>query len=135
MGIWQTVGGHNMILYLAALQSVPRALYEAADIDGASGWQKFWNITWPMISPTTFFIMIMSVIGGFQSGFDAAYIMTAGGPNHSTTSIMYYIWENAFGWPGSERMGYAAAISWFLFVIILIFTLFNWRYGGKRVHY
>jgi len=132
MGVWQTVGGSNMILYLAALQGVPRSLYEAADIDGANGWQKFWNITWPMISPTTFFIMIMSIIGGFQSGFDSAYIMTGGGPNHSTTTIMYYIWENAFSW---NYMGYAAAISWFLFVVILIFTLVNWRLGGKRVHY
>ncbi|MBU1862952.1 MAG: sugar ABC transporter permease [Candidatus Omnitrophica bacterium] len=132
MGIWQTVGGPNMILYLAALQGVPRALYEAADIDGANGWQKFWHITWPMISPTTFFIMIMSIIGGFQSGFDAAYIMTGGGPNHATTTIMFYIYENAFSW---HYMGYAAAISWVLFIIILIFTLLNWRAGGKRVHY
>ena len=132
MGVWQTVGGHNMILYLAALQGVPRSLYEAADIDGANGWQKFWNITWPMISPTTFFIMIMSIIGGFQSGFDAAYVMTGGGPNHSTTSIMFYIWENAFNW---NKMGYAASISWVLFVVILIFTLFQWQKGGKRVHY
>ena len=132
MGVWQSVGGHNMILYLAALQGVPRSLYEAADIDGANAWQKFWHITWPMISPTTFFIMIMSVIGGFQSGFDSAYIMTGGGPNHSTTTIMYYIWENAFSW---HHMGYAAAISWVLFVIIFIFTLLNWKTGGRRVHY
>ena len=121
-----------MILYLAALQGVPKALYEAADIDGASKWQKFWNITWPMISPTTFFITVMSIIGGFQSGFDAAYIMTGGGPNHSTTTIMFYIWENAFQW---GKMGYAAAVSWFLFIVILIITLFNWRMGGRRVHY
>jgi len=132
MSIWQTVGGPNMILYLAALQGVPRSLYEAADIDGANSWQKFWHITWPMIGPTTFFIMIMSIIGGFQSGFDAAYIMTGGGPNHSTTTIMYYIFENAFSW---YHMGYAAAISWFLFIVILIFTMVNWRMGGKRVHY
>lgn len=132
MGVWQTVGGHNMLLYLAALQGVPRSLYEAADIDGANGWQKFWNITWPMISPTTFFIMIMSIIGGFQAGFDAAYVMTGGGPNHSTTSIMFYIWENAFNW---TKMGYAAAISWFLFLIILLFTILQWNKGGKRVNY
>jgi len=132
MGIWQTVGGPNMILYLAALQGVPRSLYEAADIDGANAWQKFWTITWPMISPTTFFIVIMSVIGGFQSGFDTAYIMTGGGPNHSTTTIMFYIWEHGFSW---HHMGFAAAISWVLFVIILAFTLLNWKAGGKRGHY
>ena len=132
MSTWQTVGGPNMILYLAALQGVPISLYEAADIDGANGWQKFWQITWPMISPTTFFIVIMSVIGGWQSGFDAAYIMTGGGPNHSTTTVMFYIWENAFSW---NYMGYAATLSWFLFIVILVFTIFNWRAGGRRVHY
>jgi len=132
MGLWQTIGGHNMILYLAALQGIPRDLYEAADIDGANGWAKFLHITWPMISPTTFFIAIMSIIGGFQSGFDAAFIMTGGGPNGSTTTIMYYIYNNAFQW---FNMGYAAAISWFLFVVIFIFTIFYWRVGGKTVHY
>jgi multiple sugar transport system permease protein len=132
MGLWQTVGGHNMILYLAALQGIPRDLYEAADIDGASGWQKFWHITWPMISPTTFFIAVMSIIGGFQAGFDAAYIMTGGGPAGSTTTIMFYIFNNAFQW---FNMGYAASISWFLFVVIFAFTLVYWRMAGKAVHY
>lgn len=132
MGVWQSIGGHNMILYLAALQGIPRELYEAADIDGASEWQKFWAVTWPQISPTTFFIAIMSIIGGFQAGFDAAYIMTGGGPNGSTTTIMYYIYNNAFQW---FNMGYAAAIAWFLFLIIFIFTLFYWKVGGKLVHY
>ena len=132
MGVWQTVGGHNMILYLAALQGVPRSLYEAADIDGANEWQKFWNITWPMISPTTFFILIMSIIGGFQSGFDSAYIMTGGGPYTrifggagpygSTKTIMFYVYDNAFG--ALSDMGYAAAISWVLFVIIFFFVFF-----------
>jgi len=74
MSIWQTVGGYNMILYLAALQGVPRDLYEAAEIDGANSWQRFWAVTWPQISPTTFFIATMSLIGGFQAGFDPAYI-------------------------------------------------------------
>ncbi len=132
MGLWQGIGGHNMILYLASLQGIPRDLYEAADIDGANGWQKFWAVTWPMISPTTFFIAIMSIIGGFQAGFDAAFIMTGGGPSGSTTTIMYYIYNNAFQW---FNMGYAAAISWFLFVVIFIMTLFYWRVVGKSVHY
>lgn len=132
MGIWQTVGGYNMILYLAALQGVPRDLYEAAEIDGANGWQKFWAVTWPQISPTTFFIAIMSVIGGFQAGFDPAYIMTGGGPNGSTTTIIYYLYNNAFKW---HHMGYAAAIAWVLFLIVFIFTIFQWRGFGKTVHY
>lgn len=132
MGFWGAVGGHNMILYLAALQGIPRELYESAEIDGASGWQKFWAITFPMISPTTFFITIMSIIGGFQAGFMQAYIMTGGGPAGATTTINYYIYNNAYQW---FKMGYASSIAWFLFIVILIVTLINWRFGGKVVHY
>lgn len=132
MGIWQSVGGYNMILYLAALQGVPRDLYEAAEIDGANRWQKFWAVTWPQISPTTFFILTMSIIGGFQAGFDPAFIMTGGGPNGSTTTIIYYIYNNAFVW---NQMGYAAAISWFLFSIIFLMTLGQWKFFAKKIHY
>ncbi|MFZ5802274.1 MAG: carbohydrate ABC transporter permease [Candidatus Omnitrophota bacterium] len=132
MGIWQTVGGYNMILYLAALQGVPRDLYDAAEVDGASPWQKFWAVTWPQISPTTFFIAIMSVIGGFQAGFDPAYVMTGGGPNGATTTIIYYIYNNAFSW---HYMGYAAALAWVLFVIVLAFTLLQWKGFHKMVYY
>jgi len=132
MGVWQTVGGYNMILYLAALQGVPRDLYDAAEVDGANGLQKFWAVTWPQISPTTFFIAIMSLIGGFQAGFDPAYIMTGGGPNGATTTIMYYIYNYAFVW---HKMGYAAAIAWVLFVIVFMCTLIQWRYYGRTVHY
>lgn len=132
MGVWQTVGGYNMILYLAALQGVPRDLYDAAEVDGANSWQKFWAVTWPQISPTTFFIAIMGVIGGFQAGFDPAYIMTGGGPNGSTTTIIYHIYNNAFKW---HNMGDAAAAAWVLFVIVFIFTILQWRFFGKQVHY
>jgi len=132
MGLWQGIGGPNMILYLAALQGVPNDFYEAAEIDGANGWQKFWSVTWPMISPTTFFILIMSVIGGFQAGFDAAFVMTGGGPSGSTTTIMYYIYNNGFQW---FKMGYAAAIAWFLFIIIFVVTFLKWKFLGKSVNY
>lgn len=132
MGLWITVGGFNMLLYLAALQGIPQFLYEAADIDGASAWQKFKHITIPMISPTTFFILIMSIISGFQGGFQNAYLMTRGGPAGSTTTLEYYIYNNAFVW---HHMGYASAISWFLFLVIFAVTLLNWKYGGKKVHY
>lgn len=132
MGIWQSVGGYNMILYLAALQGVPRELYEAAEIDGANSWQKFWNVTWPQISPTTFFIATMSIIGGFQAGFDPAFIMTGGGPNGSTTTIIYYLFNNAFQW---HQMGYAAAIAWILFLIIFLFTVVKWKVFGRAVYY
>jgi multiple sugar transport system permease protein len=126
------MGGYNMVLYLAGLQGIDPELYEAAGIDGANKWQKFWNVTWPMLTPTTFFIFIMSMMGGFQGGFDAAYVMTGGGPAGSTTTIMYYIYNNAFQW---FKMGYAAAIAWVLFILVFIVTLINWKVGGKLVHY
>ena len=132
MGFWTYIGGMNMILYLAALQGIPRELYEAADIDGANGWQKFLSITWPQISPTTFFIFIMSIIWGFQGGFVQAYVMTKGGPGGATTTIEYYIYNNAYVW---LNMGYAASIAWFLFMVIFIVAVISWRFGGRLVYY
>ncbi|NUQ70262.1 MAG: sugar ABC transporter permease [Chthonomonadales bacterium] len=132
MGLVMGVGGTSMILYLAALQGVPRDLYEAAEIDGASGFQQFLRITWPLIAPTTFFLGIMSIIGGFQGGFMQAYVMTGGGPAGSTTTMEYYIYQKAFT---VFNMGYASAIAWVLFVIILGFSLATWKYGGRSVQY
>ena len=132
MGLWIGAGGYNMILYLAALQGVDPQLYEAAEIDGASAWQKFAHVTWPLISPTTFFIVVMGIIGGFQGGFMQAYVMTQGGPEGSTTTLSYYIFNNAYAW---FNMGKAAAISWILFMVVLTLTLLNWRFGGKKVNY
>ena len=132
MGFWNTVGGNNMILYLAALQGVSPELYEAANIDGANKWQQFWRITWPLVSPTTFFILTMSLIGGFQGGFEQAMVMTGGGPAGATTTISYYIYNHAFLW---NHMGYAAAIAWVLFAVVFVGTLLNWRVGGRIVHY
>jgi multiple sugar transport system permease protein len=129
---WTYLGGFNMILYLAALQNIPKELYEAADIDGANGFQKFWAVTWPMISPTTFFIAIMSIIGGFQGGFMFAYIFAKGGPHGASTTLMYYIYDNFFTW---RNFGYACCLAWVMFVLIFGATLINWRYGGKLVHY
>lgn len=132
MGLWGGLGGYNMILYLAALQGVPSSYYEAADIDGAGPWAKFWAVTWPMISPTTFFILVMSVIGGFQGGFMTANVMTGGGPAGSTTTVEYYLYQNAFE---KFNMGYASAIAWFLFAVILALTLVTWKLGGRVVTY
>jgi multiple sugar transport system permease protein len=132
MGLWGGLGGYNMILYLAALQGVPSSYYEAAEIDGAGPWAKFWSITWPMISPTTFFILIMSIIGGFQSGFMTANVMTGGGPAGSTTTIEYYLYQTAFE---KFNMGYASAVAWFLFAVILVLTLAAWKLGGRVVTY
>lgn len=132
MGLWGALGGYNMILYLAALQGVPRSLYEAAEIDGAGSWAKFWAVTWPMISPTTFFILVMSIIGGFQGGFMTANVMTGGGPAGSTTTLEFYLYQTAFQ---KFNMGYASAIAWFVFVVVLILTLITWKLGGKVVTY
>lgn len=132
ISLWGSVGGINMILYLAALQNINPELYEAAEIDGAGPWSQFWRITWPMVSPTTFFILIMGVIHGFQGGFDAVYVMTRGGPAGSTTTLSYFIYENGFNF---FYMGRASAASWILFLMVMVFTWVNWKYGGKRVHY
>ncbi|HUW55111.1 MAG TPA: sugar ABC transporter permease [Planctomycetota bacterium] len=132
MGLWTGVGGYNMILYLAGLQGINPELYEAADVDGASAWQKFKHISWPMLSPTTFFIFIMSLIGGFQGGFQAAYVMTQGGPDGSTTTISFYIFQELYE---NDHTGYASAIAWFLFLVVFTLTMISWRYGGKVVHY
>lgn len=132
MGLWGGLGGYNMILYLAALQGVPPSYYEAAEIDGAGPWGKFWAVTWPMISPTTFFILVMSIIAGFQGGFMTANVMTNGGPAGSTTTVEYYLYQTAFE---KFNMGYASAIAWFLFAVILAVTLLTWRVGGRVVTY
>ena len=132
MGLWGGIGGMNMILYLAAMQGVPVSLYEAVELDGAGAWSKFWTVTWPMISPTTFYIMIMSVIGSMQGGFMNARIMTNGGPVGSTTTIEYYLYITAFQ---NFNMGYASAISWFLFAVVFVLTMLVWRAGKKMVIY
>ncbi|WP_243854980.1 carbohydrate ABC transporter permease [Halalkalibacterium halodurans] len=120
-----------MILYLAALQGVNPALYEAADIDGGNAWQKFIHITVPSISPTTFFILITSTIGALQD-FQRFMIMTEGGPNYSTTTVVYYLFLNAFRY---MEMGYASAMAWVLGIIILIITIINFKLAKKWVHY
>jgi len=132
MNVWIEMGGISMIIYLAALQGISPELYEAADIDGAGRWSKFRHITWPMLAPATFFILVTSVIIGFQSGFNSAYGMTQGGPNGATPTIDYYIYNNAFQF---FNMGYAAAIAVVLFAIIMVVTMINWRFGGKAVSY
>ncbi|WP_082676219.1 carbohydrate ABC transporter permease [Shouchella shacheensis] len=129
-GTWGGLG-MGMILYLAALQGVDKALYEAADIDGANGWKKFRYITIPSISPTTFFILITSTIGALQD-FQRFMIMTEGGPNYSTTTVVYYLFNNAFRY---MEMGYASAMAWVLGIIILIITIINFKLGKRWVHY
>lgn len=130
MSVWKGVG-YNMVLFLAGLQGIPAHLYEAAEIDGATGMRKFWHITLPLLTPTTFFIVIISIIGSFQI-FEQAYIMTQGGPARATVTTVYYIYENGFQW---YRMGYASAVAWALFAMILVVTLVQWRYQDRWVFY
>jgi len=132
MGLWGGMGGTSMILYLAGLQGISPSLYEAAQMDGANAWHSFRHITFPMLAPTTFFIFITSVIGGFQGGFQAAYVMTKGGPDGATSTISYYIYNHAFQW---FNMGYAAAIAVVLFALVASVTMVNWKFGGRKVSY
>ncbi len=129
MGLWGVGGG--MIIYLAGLQGIPAVYYEAAEIDGAGRMQQLFNITIPLMSPVLFFNLIMGIIGSFQV-FTAGYLMTNGGPENSTMFYVLYLYRNAFSY---LQMGYAAALGWLLFFIILIFTLFVFRYIGKNVYY
>lgn len=130
MGIWLAVGG-NMIIYLAALQGISSSYYEAAEIDGAGYWKKFWYITLPLLKPTTLFVVITTTMGALRA-FAQMNIMTQGGPLYSTTTIVQYIFQTAFT---DLRMGYAAAISVVLFVITLIITFIDWKFLGKGVNY
>lgn len=128
--LWKNTG-FTMVIYLAALQSVPKELYDAAHADGASAWQRFLNVTLPLISPTTFFLFIIQMIGAFQL-FTEAFIMTGGGPAQATLTVVYYIYQNAFEF---GRMGKASAIAWFLFVFIFLFTLIQTRMQRRWVYY
>jgi multiple sugar transport system permease protein len=129
MSIWYGAG-YNMLLYLAALQGIPEELYEAASIDGANWWDTFRHVTWPMLSFVNFFIIIMSIIYGFQA-FGIQYVMTAGGPAGSTTTIVYYIYITAFNW---FKMGYASSIAWVLFLMMFSVTLLQWKSMEKKTH-
>lgn len=132
MGIWIGIGGNNMLLYLAALSNVPPDLYEAAQIDGAGKWKTFTNVVWPQLAPTTFFIVVMSFIGGLQGGFEQARVMTQGGPAGTTTTLSYYIYIKAFD---EYQMGYASAVAWVLFIVIFAITLVNWKFGNRELNY
>jgi multiple sugar transport system permease protein len=124
MGSWMAVGGTSMILYLAALQNVSRELLEAARIDGAGRWAQFRHVVWPSLAPVTFFIFTMGLIHGLQGGFDAAYIMTDGGPSGATTTLGFYVYMKAYVF---FEMGYAAAIAWAMFLLVLVITVLNWK--------
>jgi multiple sugar transport system permease protein len=129
MSLWFV--GPQMVVFLAGLQGVPQTLLDAAAIDGANALRRFRHVTVPIVSPVIFFNLIIGIIGSFQV-FTSAFVMTNGGPRDSTLFIVLYIYRNAFQY---FRMGYAAALAWLLFVIIMIFTAIQFRFANRWVHY
>ncbi|MGU3472060.1 carbohydrate ABC transporter permease [Paenibacillus sp. D51F] len=130
MGLWGGVGG-TMVLYLAGLQGISSSYYEAAEVDGAKRWHQFRYITLPLLSPIHFFVVVMGVIGTFQS-FSQMYILAAdGGPEYSGATIVYYIFQEAFKY---FNMGFASSVAWVLGVIIFILTLIQFRFSKRWVY-
>ena len=135
VAIWKGLG-YNMVIFLAGLQGIPRVLYEAAEIDGANRWQRFWSLTLPLLNPTIVFITVTAVIGSLQV-FTPAVVMTtvqgeAGGPIDSTRVMVYHIYATAFRY---TRLGYGAALAFLLFALILIVTLVQLRLTQRQVEY
>ncbi|WP_372237372.1 carbohydrate ABC transporter permease [Paenibacillus sp. FSL H7-0331] len=128
MGIMTWAGiGFNLIIYMAGLQSIPKDLYEAAEMDGASPWVQLTRITIPMLSPTSFFLLVTGIIGSFKV-FNIISVLTQGGPARSTSVLVYYLYETAFI---NLNIGYASAMALVLFVFVLLITLIQW-YGQKK---
>ncbi|GIP15576.1 binding-protein-dependent transport system inner membrane protein [Paenibacillus montaniterrae] len=130
IGLWSGIGG-NMVLYLAGLQSVSSTYYEAAEIDGANGWQKFSRITLPLLTPIHFFVVVMGVIGAFQS-FSQIYVLAVdGGPEYSGATVVYYIFQHAFKY---FNMGFASAVAWMLGLLIFFVTLIQFKLANRWVY-
>jgi multiple sugar transport system permease protein len=127
MSIWKGIG-FNMVIFLAGLQGISPSLYEASKIDGANSFQRLFYITIPLLRHTMFFVVIMAIIGSFQV-FDQVYIMTNGGPNNSTSVIVFYIYQNAFMF---FKQGYASAMAYILFAIIFIATLIQMKISNRK---
>jgi multiple sugar transport system permease protein len=128
MNVWKGIG-FDMVVYLAGLQAIPEELYEAAKVDGASAWQRFWRVTVPLLSPTTIFLIVIGVINSFQV-FTQIFVMTNGGPVDRTTTVVYYMYLTAFKF---FEMGYATAIAYALFAMIFVFTLLQLRFYRRDV--
>src|SRR3954447_17360905 len=129
--IWHRVP-LNIIFYLAALQTVPRILYEAAEIDGANRWQQFVHITWPLVTPTTFFVLIITMINLLIGAFDLVNVMTQGGPLDASNVFVFNIYRTAFTY---FQMGYASAMAYILFLVVLVITALQWWLQKRWVHY
>jgi multiple sugar transport system permease protein len=129
MSVWGV--GAGVIIYLAGLQGIPTDLYEAAQVDGANGWNRFWSVTLPMMTPILFFQLVTGLIAALQI-FTEAFIMTGGGPNNATLFLLLYLYRNAFQY---FRMGFASALAWVLFLYILLLTLALFRLSSIWVYY
>lgn len=130
IGVWREIG-YFMVIFLAGLQAIPSMYYEASRIDGASVFQQFWRITLPLVSPTTFFIVVVAMIWSFQV-FDLTNVLTGGGPRNATNTLVMYIYQSAFQ---NFRMGYASALAFVLFIIVLILTIVQKKAATRWVHY
>ncbi len=128
--IWKSAG-YNMLIYLAALQGIPAEYYEAARMDGAGRLAQFFHVTFPLLAPANFFLVVTGIIGSFQL-FGPIYVLTEGGPGKGTWTLLWEIYWKAYR---EFNMGYAAAVSWVLFALMLVVTLIQWRYVGRRVEY
>ncbi|YCI27335.1 sugar ABC transporter permease [Paenibacillus sp. Z6-24] len=127
MTIWKGLG-FSMLLYLAALQSVSRTYYEAAELDGASGFSMFRHITWPMVKPVTFFLVVTNIIGGSQIFTEINIMTPTGGPEYSSATVVFYIWQKAFE---NLQMGYASAMAVILGLFIFIVTLIQFKMNER----
>ncbi len=128
--VWKGLG-YSMVIFLAGLQGIPENLYHAATIDGAGRWRQFRHITLPMLSPTTFFVLVITLINSFQV-FEQTYVLTKGGPANATLTLSYYIYQNAFQF---FQMGKASALAYVLFALVFAVTLLQFRVQKRWVFY
>ncbi len=127
--VWKGLGG-SIVLYLSGLQSIPRDYYEAAKIDGASGWRLFRHITFPLVSPVTFYLLITGLIGGFQVFVEVLVMVPNGGLNYSAATVVFYMYDKSFG---NNQMGYGSAMAFILAILIFIVTAINFKGQDKWV--
>jgi len=133
MSVWKSLG-YNVVIFLAGLQNIPDYYYDASKIDGANRWQTFWNVTFPLLSPVSFYVLLITTITSFQV-FASVWMMTGpppGGPLGTTNVVVYYLFENAFTY---LRYGYASALAFILFIIIMSFTIIQKNFTEKKVYY
>jgi multiple sugar transport system permease protein len=127
--LWKGLG-YDLLVFLAGLQTIPSGLYEAADLDGASAWQRFRHVTLPLLAPTTYFVLVVSFVRASQV-FDLAYVLTGGGPANATNTVVLFVYQAAFHY---FQMGYAAAAAWLLFLVVFGLTLLHSRREPGWVH-